>query len=217
MASGEYLTFNYESVDDGSPTLVQYGSVWAAWLLGVAKQLTNPEIWHPDSDRVAAVSYADELITRLMGMSELTPQVMANLPMQLFALGLRAHVGANYTIERFADPYYYPTLMVSDTVDEEIDWAYFDVFLTPGNYRLLANFARWTLFGKVEVLCSTVTGLSGTPHDLYATGRDLLYWIQETFEVTEARVHRITFAKRFKNPSSALNWLIFCTLVIQEE
>jgi len=217
MSDPRYLEFNHELVDAGTPTLVQYGSVWAVWLLGVAKQLTNPEIWSPDSDRVEAVHYANELVARLMGMSDLSAQVMAVMSESITGLQANPLPGKSATWFAPAQIGFFQAGVVSPNADTIYEWVYVDVFLPVGDYTMTFNFLVGAAYGKYKVLCSTVEGLSGDVVDCYVLPASHLNVRQETISVVVAGVHRFTIEHHPKNFLSSNEKITFMGVVIRRD
>jgi len=217
MSESEYLDFQLEGLDDGSPLIVQYGSKWASWLLGVAKQLTNPEIWHPDGQVDLAVQYANELVTRLMGMAELSPQVMAQNPITVFGISIIPYPGQSVALMTSPTSALFQGKTVSVPTNEVVNWAYFEVFLPVGDYTAYFHMSTMTNRGKVRVLCPTMTGLSDSIIDLYSSPGVGYAFFTETFSITVSGVHRVTLEKNLKRAAATQCYLNFAGCVIQQE
>lgn len=203
MSNPEYLDFDNEYLDDGAPIVAYYGSQWARWLLGVAKQLTNPDIWDPDSQVDLAVQYANELVVRLMGGDIPMAQKLPVLPM--FCLPFNAVPLGGGGVELFlpSTGEYFISGIRSDSVAEVDNWCEFQLWLPAGDWRFAIYTGYASGRGKMTYELIDALGDHSGELDLYSATPVFGVQVYMTPNIPEEGYYTLRFGKNGKNAGSS--------------
>jgi len=217
MVDQEYLQFNLETVDEGTPMTAHYGSVWAARLLGVAKQLTNPDIWDPSSQVELAVQYANELVTRLMIEADMSAQVMSKFPVVLEPMYMEKNLDIHLAVYAGNANTFYRPVPLTDANDIEDWWMVFWVFLTAGDYIFTFHSPVNNNMGKMSIYDWGELGISYDAEDRYAPAPDDTTTFERSATAPIAGEYRIQIRRRNKNPASSGGFLVLLAVDIRRD
>jgi len=203
MVDGEYLDFDNETIDDGTECVVVYGSQWRRWILAAVSQLRDPRIWTPECDRDLAVSYAEELIRRLMGGDVYFSQVAPILPISLSPLAMRLADGMVLNASYGAPACFFSERSISSGDVELADWLYFRVYLGLGKYFVRVWHDKNSMRGRFRV--QVPTGIEGSEliGDCYNNILLINEYSQEQWRVDVPGQFELCIEKYGKNAASS--------------
>lgn len=209
------LDFDNEAVDSGRLITAQYGSLWAGWLLGVAKQLTNPEIWNPESQVDLAVQYANELVVRLMGVDVMSLQDGAQYPLTIPIVGLRPSGSEECNLNVIPLNTYFPLQVYSKALAGFHEWTRFEVYLVAGSYILDIWAAKSDNRAKLQVTCVEAAIVADTVIDLYASPTEYDTNFELAITVPASGFYTLCLNKYGYNPLSLGTYLAVSALIIR--
>jgi len=197
-----FVPYGDELTDDPPMAIISISRHWLPYLIAIAENLKNPELWNPIDDVELAVSQADDCIARLLGSDVLESAVSSPNPILIPCCSMLWNPSAISTYQYVRDNAYTFSQAVSNNDIGSLDCCYFWVFLPAGEFTVTVYYQGLTAGGNYNLICAEL-GTIQYQVDTYRSAMEAVCLEQTVIENPTAQVLNFKINRNGRNSSSS--------------